>query len=205
MTIDSRPPAAQLALDLDVPAALPVLADRAGVEGPGPALGPGSAPDVLIPCELPGGPRPCLHRPLLAPRRRRPRSVLRPRHHAAPGLCRGPDRRRQRSQPARPPPDRVEGRAGHRGGGSDPSRGAPARLGHDVGELVDPGSRRSGRPETRRRSASRPPAALPPRLASRRFRRRSRSHSIHGPSPSSSTSGPSFVWTSGPTASSPLP
>ena len=41
----------------------------------------------------------------------------RPRHDAAPGLRRGPDRRRQRPQPVRPPADRGQGRAG------DPRRG----------------------------------------------------------------------------------
>ena len=85
--------------------------DRARVEGPAAAVGPPVPPDVLVPRELPGRPGPRLHRPLLAPGRRRPRSVLRPRHDAAPGLRGGPDRRRQRPQPLRPPADRGQGRA----------------------------------------------------------------------------------------------
>src|SRR6478672_3085688 len=85
--------------------------DRAGVEGPAAAVGPLVSPDVLVPRELPGGPRPRLHRPLLAPRRRRPRPVLGPRHDPASGVGRGPDRCRQRPQPVRSPPHRVEGRA----------------------------------------------------------------------------------------------
>ena len=112
--------------------------DRARVEGPAAAVGPPVPPDVLVPRELPGGPRPRLHRPLLAPRRRRPRPVLRPRHDAAPGVRRGPDRRRQRPQPVRPPADRGEGRAGDPGRGGDPARGAAARLGAECGRLARP-------------------------------------------------------------------
>src|SRR5207253_4666235 len=41
--------------------------DRAGVEGPAAAMGPFLPPDVLVPGELSGGTRPCLHRPVLAP------------------------------------------------------------------------------------------------------------------------------------------
>ena len=81
------------------------------VEGPAAPVGPLLPPDVLVPRELPGGPHPRLHRPLLATRRRRPRSVLGAGHDPAPGLRRGPDRRRQRPQPVRPPADRVQGRA----------------------------------------------------------------------------------------------
>ena len=99
-----------------------------------------------------------LHRPLLAPGRRRPRPVLRPRHDPAPGLRRGPDRRRQRPQPVRPPADRREGRAGDaRAGGHAPGR-APARLERRLGRLA--GARRHASPPTRRdrRRASRSPA-----------------------------------------------
>ena len=73
------------------------------------------------------GPR--LHRSLLAARRRRPRSVLRPRHDAPPGLRRGPHRRRQRPQPVRPPADRGQGRAGDPSRGHDPARPSCAWAG----------------------------------------------------------------------------
>ena len=106
--------------------ALPAPRDRARVEGAAAPVGPLAPPDVLVSRELSGGPRPRVHRPLQRPGRRRPRSVLRSRHRAAPGVRRGPDRRRQRPQPVRPPADRGQGRAG------DP---APRR---------EPGSPRSG-------------------------------------------------------------
>ena len=76
------------------------------------AVGSSAPPDVLVPRELSGGPRPRVHRPLLPPGRCRPRPVLRPRHGAAPGRRGGPHRRRQRPQPVRPSPDRGQGRPG---------------------------------------------------------------------------------------------
>ena len=86
-----------------------------GVEGPAAALGPEPPPDVLVPGELPGRPRPRVHRPLVAAGRRRARSVQRPWHDPAPGLRRGAHRRRQRPQPVRPPAHRLEGRPGRPG------------------------------------------------------------------------------------------
>ena len=63
------------------------------------------------------------------PGRRRPRPVLRAWHDAAPGLRRGPDRRRQRPQPVRAPAHRRQGRAGDARPGGDPAGAASARPG----------------------------------------------------------------------------
>ena len=149
------------------------IGDRARVEGPAAAVGPLVPPDVLVPRELPGGPRPRLHRPLLAARRRRPRSVLRPRDDAAPGLRRGPDRRRQRPQPVRPPADRGQGRAGDAGRGPRPGSRPSASLGRRCRPswLGARRSRRRGSGERSSRApaagAGRPPASSPSRARSR--------------------------------------
>ena len=108
-------------------------------------MGPRLPPDVLVPRELPGRPDARLHRALLAAGRRRPRPVLRARHDAAPGLRRGPGRRRQRPQPVRPPADRGQGRAGDPGAGDDPAGPAPARLERELARLARPGSAHLGR------------------------------------------------------------
>ena len=93
------------------------------------------------------------------PGRRRARSVLRPRHGAAPGGGRGPDRRRQRPQPARPRADRRQGRARQLPAEARTRRRGPAaRLGRRrrrAGSTSPSGSWRG--PATRRRSC-RPPA-----------------------------------------------
>ena len=88
--------------------------DRDGLEGPAPPVGARLSPDVLVPCQLPGGARPRLRRPLHATRRRRPGPLLRPRHDPAAGVRRGSDRRRQRPEPAGPRPDRGQGRTARR-------------------------------------------------------------------------------------------
>ena len=84
------------------------------------------------------------------PGRRRPRPILRTRHDPAPGLRRGPDRRRQRPQPVRPSADRRQGRAGDAGPGRDPARPAPARLERRLGPAgslsAERVARRPGRP-----------------------------------------------------------
>ena len=148
---------------------------RARVEGAAAPVGPQLPPDVLVPRELPGGPHPRVHRPLLAARRRRPRPVLRARHDAPPGLRRGPDRRRQRPQPVRPPPDRGQGRAGDAGRGPDPAGPAPPRLARRRAALAGARRRVVADPATTVRPGGRlrgPDAAAPRRS---RGGRRSRS------------------------------
>ena len=111
----------------------------------------------------------------------------RPRHDAAPGLRRGPDRRRQRPQPVRPPADRGQGRARRtRAEATHPPRGPPTRL--------ERGRRRLARPRRARRSRGPAhPSALVPAAglaATARTRRpspsrpRSRSRSTRGRSAS---------------------
>ncbi len=99
------------------------------MEGPAAPVGPQLPPDVLVSRELPGRPRACLHRPLYPPRRRRPRSVQRPRHHPAAGLRGGTDRSRQRPQPVRPHPDRRQSGPADEGGREDPTGVAAPGLG----------------------------------------------------------------------------
>ena len=83
--------------------------------------------------------------------------VLRARHHGPPGLCRGPDRRRQRPEPVRAPPDRGQGRARHPGPGGHPAGAAsPGLERQSAGWLALGGARRS---PTRRRRSARVPAA----------------------------------------------
>ena len=135
---------------------------RARVEGPAAAVGPCVPPDVLVPRELPGRPDPRLHRPLFAAGRRRPRPVLRPRHDAAPGLRRGPDRRRQRPQPVRPPADRGQGRARDARPGDDPPRPAAAGLEREFADWLALGER-GRRPDPRIRPRwCRPPGSRTP-------------------------------------------
>ena len=124
-------------------------------------MGPSVPPDVLVPRELPGGPHPRLHRPLLATGRRGPRPVLGARHHAAPGLRRGPDRRRQRPEPVRDAPDRGEGRTGHARPDGHPTGAAPAGLERPVGRLARPRGAGDRRPERGRRARPRRRARLP--------------------------------------------
>ena len=123
-----------------------------GVEGPAAPVGPEPPSDVLVPGELPGRPRPRVHRPLVAAGRRRARPVQRPRHDPAPGLRRGAHRRRQRPQPVRPPPHRVQGRPGEPGREPDaPDRPAP-RLDRRGGRLDRPRGTGHGRRRRRRRA-----------------------------------------------------
>ena len=124
---------------------------RARVEGAAAAVGTRPPPDVLVPRELPGRPRPRVHRPLQPPRRRRARPVQRPRDDSAPGLRGGPDRRRQRPEPVRPPADRGQGRARGPCRDGDPGGGAPARLG-GPGRRMD-GAGRGGPCAPRQRRA----------------------------------------------------
>ncbi len=129
-------------------------------------MGPRVPPDVLLSRELPGRPRACVHRPLLATWRRRPRSVLRPGHDPAPGLCGGTDRRRQRPQPVRPSAHRSEGRATDPGAGRDPAGGPSTGVERRVGRLArvgrpsERGSRRTRCPRPARRLTRRPRCGL---------------------------------------------
>ena len=155
--ITTRPVSAgQLALEL--PVDLPALGIEPDWKAQAAPVGPQPAPDVLVPRELPGGPRPRVHRPLHASRRRGPRPVQRPRHGPPPGGRGGPDRGRQRPQPARPRPDRRQARARDAGRGPHPPRRAPPRMG---GRRRRRGSTLADRvrDEPRRRVGVRVPAA----------------------------------------------
>ncbi len=177
---------------------------RARVEGPAAPVGPRLPPDVLVPRELPGRPDPRLHRPLLAAGRRRPRPVLRARHDTPPGLRRGPDRRRQRPQPVRPPADRGQGRAGDPGAGDDPPGPAPPGLERELARAGWPSaSAHLGRARQPRTPWSRPPDRTARRsTAPNPSRSRSPWPSTRGRSASSCSSGRRSASTTGPTASS---
>ena len=179
------------------------------MEGPAAAVGPQLPPHVLVPGELPGRPRARLHRPLHAPRRRRPGPVQRPRHDAAPGLRGGTDRRRQRPQPVRPHPDRGQGGPADQGRRARPGW-PPLRLAWAASagrmELLwrtaiaaDPGSHEMPGPGPRqpaiRRLETRPDTTRP-------FRPKSPSPSTLERWPKSSTCAPTSIPTTGPTGSS---
>ena len=76
----------------------------------------------------------------IAAGRRRPRPVLRPRHDAPAGVRRGADRRRQRPQPVRPPPDRGQGRARRRAPRLDTGWPSSARLDASGAGWLDAGA-----------------------------------------------------------------
>ena len=157
----TAPTTAQLALGLPglAPIELPSLAIAPEWKDQQRLWGHRLHPDVLVPGQLPGRPRPCLHRPLLPPRRRRPRPVQRAWDDPAPGLRRGPDRRRQRPQPVRPPADGRQGRARLRGRDAGPADrrsgcAGPARPTRGFGSR----SRCSARPARKGRACRRPGA-----------------------------------------------
>ena len=118
---------------------------RDRLEEPAATVGPRLPPDVLVPGQLPGGPRPRVRRALHAPGRRRPGPVLRARHDAPPGVRRGAHRRGQRPQPAGPRPDGRQGRAagGPRAGGT--AGGPSDRLVARGARLAGPGDPRGRR------------------------------------------------------------
>ena len=113
-------------------------------------MGTRPPPDVLVPRQLPGRPRPRVHRALQPPRRRRARPVQRPWDDSPPGLRGGPDRRRQRPEPVRPPADRGQGRARRPCRDGHPAGGAPARLGGPGRGVDGAGGRCPGAPRQRR-------------------------------------------------------
>ena len=177
--------------------------DRAGLEAPAAAVGPQPPPDVLVPRELPGGPRPRVHRPLQPARRRRARPVLRPRHRAAPGARRGPDRRRQRPQPAGPGPDRRQGRARRCPPRRAPASRPSASPGTPTPPPGSPSASGSWRvPATRRRPCPGPDRVAGPTRATRPSPTRWPSRSTRGRSASCSSSGASSTSTTASTASS---
>ena len=182
--------AGQLALEL--PLELPADRHRARVEGPAAAVGPRLPPDVLVPRELPGGPRPTPSSP----------------------ATRGPATSSSTRSPAaaRPPLQAcAEGRIGVGNDlnpfahlltaakveprdaapqARDPARAAPPRL----ERRRRPAGWRSAQrvvadPATRTPLVPRPARARRPTTASSRSRPRSRSPSTRGRSASSCSSG----------------